>query len=168
LGDLLVIPVFEVAREQNLAISLGEPGQPLADLFEQVPPGDLVSGIARSRTEPLGEGKRRVLGEPRFAIDRAALGQTMAAAKFDQAFAGRFLKPQPERHRPASEEIVEAAQGGHVGFLDDVRRVDPALEFAIETQLDELAQRLAVAREERIERREIPGGRLFQQPSSLV
>jgi hypothetical protein len=58
----------------------------------------------------------------------------MAAMLLQQPLAGEVSQPEEERHRRVLAKLCQAATGVQHRLLDDIRRVNPPLEAAVEAQ----------------------------------
>src|SRR5262249_39832908 len=74
---------------------------------------------------------------------------------------------QPEGHRAPPQKAGQLAKRFQLGFLHDVRRIDPAAQTRIQTQRDQLPQVRTMPREERLERLAFAGFNATQEMESL-
>jgi hypothetical protein len=72
-----------------------------------------------------------------------------------------------ERHGLSAQIIVDALGRLQLGFLDDIRRIDPRPEFRVHPEFDDAPQIIPVAGQELIERTAITGANLLKQISDL-
>ena len=111
---------------------------------------------AASETE-LGLGERPAM-ERDLLAGVAHLGAQVVAMDVGQPLAGDQPEPEVERHgRGVAGVLGEPLADVEIGLLEDVGRIDPAGEPAVEPQADHPPEPLAIAVEERGQRRLVAG-----------
>jgi Ca2+-binding RTX toxin-like protein len=137
-----------------------------ADALGRLPLGCLLAGRRPARQQRPGQKQRGTLRPGHLAFDRAACPRVVAA-QVQQAIVGGLAQPQAEGHRPAGQEVVQAAGRLQLGFLDHVGRIEPGAQARVEVRLDEGAQGRAVTGEQPFEGRRVALREAFEQTARL-
>ena len=83
-------------------------------------------------------------GQPALAGDAAALCEQVAAVRVADVLAGDQPQPAEERQRLVPQIIVHPPGRVGQGFLDDIRRIEPRGQPAIEPRRDHAAEIVAI------------------------
>ena len=103
-----------------------------------------------------------------FLVDAPSLGEAMPAVSVYDAILCHVPQPEVERHIRLLEIVTQSLIRFDENVLHDVRRIDPAGERGIKSEVHDLPERLAKLGKERIDRLRRLRFRVGKKPISAV